>query len=128
MDFGQKNFIREIDFFDFMSSFGLNFLKIFWPTVCILPNRVLQPQLIIFPFLSILVCFACQKGYLLPVNAMQYKSDWNCDSCENVVPYDLVNEVISTIEEQVINCFFFHICRSDNSVEIRRKYFVIRSH
>ena len=52
-------------------------------------------------FMSAVVCFACQKGYLLPIHALEYKSDWICDSCQNVVPYDLVNEVITTIEEQV---------------------------
>ena len=54
-------------------------------------------------FMSAVVCFACQKGYLLPIDALQYKSDWICDSCQNVVPYDRMNEVITTIEEQVIH-------------------------
>ena len=62
-------------------------------------------------FMSAVICFACQKGYLLPIHALEYKSDWICDSCQNVVPYDLVNEVITTIEEQVKTFFLsFFLC------------------
>ena len=52
-------------------------------------------------YMSAVTCFACKRGFLLPISALEYKSDWQCDHCQNVVPYDLVNEVISTIESQV---------------------------
>ena len=34
MDFGQKNFFREIDLFDFTSFFGLDFFKFSGPGHC----------------------------------------------------------------------------------------------
>ena len=52
-------------------------------------------------YMSAVTCFACKRGFLLPIAALEYKSDWQCDHCHNIVPYDLVNEVISTIESQV---------------------------
>lgn len=51
-------------------------------------------------YMSAVVCFVCRTGYILPMDSLEYKSDWKCDSCCNIVPYDLVNEVISTIESQ----------------------------
>ena len=52
-------------------------------------------------YMSAVICFACKRGFLVPIDSLQYKSDWKCDSCGHVIPYDLVNEVISTIESQV---------------------------
>ena len=57
-------------------------------------------------YMSAVTCFACKRGFLLPISALEYKSDWQCDHCRNVVPYDLVNEVISTIEAQVFQMYF----------------------
>ena len=57
-------------------------------------------------YMSAVTCFACKRGFLLPISALEYKSDWQCDHCRNVVPYDLVNEVISTIEAQVFHTVF----------------------
>ena len=51
--------------------------------------------------MSAVTCFACKRGFLLPLDSLQYRSDWKCDGCGNIIPYDLVNEVISTIESQV---------------------------
>ena len=51
--------------------------------------------------MSAVICFACKLGFLVPTDSLQYKSDWKCDSCGNLQSYDLVNEVISTIESQV---------------------------
>jgi hypothetical protein len=51
--------------------------------------------------MSAVVCFTCKKGFVLPINSLEYKSDWKCDQCKNIVPYSLVDEVISTIESQV---------------------------
>lgn len=53
-------------------------------------------------YMSAVICFACNRGYLLPLDSLKHKCDWKCDTCENVIPYDLVNEVIATIETQVI--------------------------
>ena len=52
-------------------------------------------------YMSAVICFACKLGFLVPTDSLQYKSDWKCDSCGNLQSYDLVNEVISTIESQV---------------------------
>lgn len=52
-------------------------------------------------YMSAVICFACNRGYLLPIEALEYKSDWKCDACSHVISYDLVNEVITTIETQV---------------------------
>ena len=54
-------------------------------------------------YMSAVICFACKLGFLVPTDSLQYKSDWKCDSCGNLQSYDLVNEVISTIESQVSN-------------------------
>ena len=56
MEFDQK-FFREIDLFDFTTFFGLDFFKIFWPTVkywllFTVIDRVL-PRLIIFCLFSL---------------------------------------------------------------------------
>ena len=52
-------------------------------------------------YMSAVICFACKRGFLVPIDSLQYKSDWKCDSCGHIISYDLVNEVISTIESQV---------------------------
>ena len=58
-------------------------------------------------YMSAVICFACKLGFLVPTDSLQYKSDWKCDSCGNLQSYDLVNEVISTIESQVSNWKFY---------------------
>ena len=62
-------------------------------------------------YMSAVICFACKLGFLVPTDSLQYKSDWKCDSCGNLQSYDLVNEVISTIESQVStgSCIMYEI-------------------
>lgn len=60
-------------------------------------------------YMSAVICFACNRGFLLPIDSLQYKSDWKCDACGNVISYDLVNEVITTVETQVrLYLIFFY--------------------
>ena len=52
-------------------------------------------------FMSAVRCLTCQSGYLLPTDALEYESLWECDTCGMIVAHSTVDEVISTIEKQV---------------------------
>lgn len=53
--------------------------------------------------MSALRCLSCDSGFLLPVDGLDYESDWACDGCSKTVKFKTVDEVLATIEKQVRN-------------------------
>ena len=51
--------------------------------------------------MSSIRCFTCSTGFLLPSEAIVYNCDWKCESCGATAPHATVDEVLSTIEQQV---------------------------
>ena len=51
--------------------------------------------------MSAVLCLKCKKGYLLPMDPLEYRCDWVCDQCETRTKYEMVDEIISTIEDEV---------------------------
>ena len=60
-----------------------------------------------------MLCFECKTGYMLPVDPLEYRADWTCEKCGATVPFKTVDDVISTIESQVVgqpfNIYFYAI-------------------
>ena len=51
--------------------------------------------------MSAVLCLKCKKGYLLPLDPLEYKSDWTCDYCQTITKYEMIDEIITTIEDEV---------------------------
>ena len=51
--------------------------------------------------MSAVLCLKCKKGYLLPLDPLEYKSDWTCDHCQTITGYEMIDEIITTIEDEV---------------------------
>ena len=51
--------------------------------------------------MSAVLCLKCKKGYLLPLNSLEYKSDWTCDNCHISTKYEMIDEIVTTIEDEV---------------------------
>ncbi len=51
-------------------------------------------------YMSSLRCTACLVGFLLPADALDYNSDWECGNCSVVVPFRTVDDVLATLEKQ----------------------------
>ena len=51
--------------------------------------------------MSAVLCLKCKKGYLLPLDPLEYKSDWTCDNCQTMTKYEMIDEIITTIEDEV---------------------------
>jgi hypothetical protein len=54
--------------------------------------------------MSGILCFSCNRGFLLPNDTLDYKSDWSCVSCKTSLNYETVDEVLTAIEYQVRTC------------------------
>ena len=57
--------------------------------------------------MSAVLCLKCKKGYLLPLDPLEYRSDWTCDNCQTLTKYEMIDEIITTIEDEVsyFKCF-----------------------
>ena len=51
--------------------------------------------------MSAVLCLKCKKGYLLPLDPLEYKSEWTCDHCHTKTKYEMIDEIITTIEDEV---------------------------
>ena len=51
--------------------------------------------------MSAVLCFKCKRGYLLPTLSTEKRSDWICDKCCTLTKFELVDELITSIEDEV---------------------------
>ena len=51
--------------------------------------------------MSAVLCLKCKKGYLLPLDPLKYKSEWTCDNCDTKANYEMIDDIITTIEDEV---------------------------
>ena len=52
-------------------------------------------------FVSGVTCEACEAGVMLPADPLDVLSDWACSDCDFVLPSDVVEHKVDSIEEEL---------------------------
>ncbi|ODM87075.1 Protein msta, isoform A [Orchesella cincta] len=66
-------------------------------------NRCLDPTEL-GTYNSVIKCYKCQQGLVLPLNPVDVKSEWKCKHCLSVFPGDLVMLFVEALADEVENC------------------------
>ena len=51
-------------------------------------------------FISAIKCFQC-NGDLLPINSLDYESQWKCDECEMETSCEHVEKIVDALQEEL---------------------------
>ena len=52
-------------------------------------------------FVSGVTCEACEVGVMLPIDSLDVYSDWACSDCDFVLSFDVIEQKVDTIEDEL---------------------------